>query len=627
MKIPREVLLGSAIFLLFLFLFYVHFYPLELLDNKIYDLFFHLRGPKKPPQEIVIAAIDETSLERLGRWPWSRKVLAKLIDKLSEAGAAVIALDIILSEAEKNDPLLAESINRAGNVLLPVVFFFDKETKALDPLQSSSILVLNPERFRNYPPISARGVLSPQFILAREASGLGHINMFPDPDGTIRWEALLMEYQGYLFPSLALKATALYLGIPKEKFLVDATRGIYLGKRFIPTDPWGRILIPYYGGTSTFKTLSIVDILEDRVKKEELEEKIVLVGAIAVGIYDLRVTPFSSAMPGVEKHANVIAGLLESKVLLPLPRHLTLLTLAFLLGLGALLYHRIRALYALAILLLLVSGVFLVAFYLFIKGYWFSVIYLSGGILTQFLTTVSLKYAYTELEARRIRKIFSSYVTERVVNELIKNPSMAKLGGERREVTVLFTDIRGFTSLSERLPPERVVEILNEYFKEMVEVIFKWEGTLDKFIGDAIMVFWGAPLPQEDHAKRAVACAVDMILRLRRLNEKWEKEEKPPLRIGVGINSGEVLVGNIGAEGKKMDYTVIGDHVNLASRLEGLNKEYNSEIIISEYTLGKIKEDPEFISSLPAEIRELGEVKVKGKERPVKIYQILVKDG
>ncbi|MEN2985935.1 MAG: adenylate/guanylate cyclase domain-containing protein [Thermodesulfovibrionaceae bacterium] len=200
---------------------------------------------------------------------------------------------------------------------------------------------------------------------------------------------------------------------------------------------------------------------------------------------------------------------------------------------------------------------------------------------------------------------------------------MAKLGGERRDVTVLFSDIRGFTALSEKIQPENVIELLNEYFAAMTEVIFKWEGTLDKFIGDAIMVFWGAPLPQPDHAERAVRCAIEMSQKLRELCKKWSYENKPTINIGIGINTGEVLVGNIGVEGKKMDYTVIGDHVNLASRLEGLNKEFNSEIIISEFTFQRIDNLIKKGAFNPVIFKELGEIRVKGREKTVRIYAVI----
>lgn len=274
------------------------------------------------------------------------------------------------------------------------------------------------------------------------------------------------------------------------------------------------------------------------------------------------------------------------------------------------------------VLMSLLVIVFSISFVFFKNGIWLSIVYISGNLVTQFLTTITIKYAYSEKEARQIKKIFSSYVTEKVVNELIKNPSMAKLGGARREVTVLFSDIRDFTTLSEKLPPEKVVEILNEYFSTMAEIIFKWEGTLDKFMGDAIMVFWGAPLPQNDHPEKALKCAIEMISKLRYLHSKWKAENKPLLKIGIGISTGEVLVGNIGAEGKKMDYTVIGDHVNLACRLEKLNKQFDSEILISEFTYERMKEtiDSEYLDSIYVE--ELGTILVKGKETPVKIFKV-----
>lgn len=622
----REIIISIFLIFIFSFLFYIKPYPLEIVDMKIYDLFFYLRGKKTPPQNIVIAAIDEASLKKFGRWPWSRDKIAKLIDKISEYGAAIIALDILFSEPEKNDPLLAKSISKAGNVILPVVFLFERSTLPKNTeIISSAFSILNPERFKNYPPISSKSILIPTNILSQEAADFGHINLFPDPDGTIRWEVLFINYYGYMIPSLALKTAAMYLGIPKERLLIDATKGIYLGKKYIPTDPWGRFLIPYYGGNEIFKYISIADILENKVKKEELEEKIVLIGATAVGIYDLRVTPMSSALPGVERHANVIASLIDGKTILPVNKYIVWLLILILGFLSTFLYQKLKAGYSLIILIVLITSSFMSSFYLFIKGFWLSVIYISACLLTQFITIVTFRYAHSEMEAKRIRKIFSNYVTERVVNELVKNPSMVKLGGERREITVLFSDIRGFTALSEKFPPEKVVELLNEYFSVMTEIIFKWEGTLDKFIGDAIMVFWGAPLPQNDHAEKALNCAIEMIYKLRNLCNKWIEEGKPQLKIGIGINTGEVLVGNIGAEGKKMDYTVIGDSVNLASRLEGLNKEFNSEIIISEFTFEKLKEKINVGYFNLAHIKELGYVSVKGKEKPVKIFEVSVK--
>ncbi|MCS7150470.1 MAG: adenylate/guanylate cyclase domain-containing protein, partial [Caldimicrobium sp.] len=425
-------------------------------------------------------------------------------------------------------------------------------------------------------------------------------------------------------PSLSLRVSAYHLGIPEDKLFVIPGEGIVLGKRILPTDPSGRILIPYYGGINSFKHLSVVDILEDRVSRQDIEGKIVLVGATAVGIYDLRVTPTSPVMPGVEKHAHVIASILENRVLIPAPAYWNYL-LIFGCGLIGLLFVKLRSLYSLFVLVTVTISLFGGAFYLFkIKGIWLPVVGAFFNLVFQFFVLITIKYAFFEREAKFIRNVFSSYVTERVVQELIKNPEMAKLGGERKEVTVFFSDLRGFTSMSEKLDPEKVVEILNEYFSAMTEIVFKWEGTLDKFIGDAIMVFWGAPIHIPDHGERAVRCAVEMVQRLRELNNKWRQEGRPELYLGAGIHTGQALVGNIGAEGKKMDYTVIGDTVNLASRLEGLNKQYNSEIIISEATFERVKPLLERELKDVVEVIPLGETFVKGKEKPIRIYQIKV---
>lgn len=618
-------LLGAIVTLVFCLIYYFKPTPIYTVDLKIYDLFFLLKGRETPPENIVIIAIDEPSLEKLGRWPWSRRVISTVVEKLTEYSPAVIAFDIILSEPEKNDPLLTKTISKAGNVLMPVVFFFDKE----DPIPNkiilnSAIKIINPERLIQYFPISSKSVLIPTQTIARASAGFGHINIFPDPDGTVRSEALYIEYNGYFIPSLALKTAAVYLGIPSERLLVNATESIYVGKKNIPTDKYGRILIPYYGGNQTFKYISVVDVLEGRIKKEELEEKILLIGATAVGIYDLRVTPVSSALPGVEKHANVIASIISGKSLKNISTEIAIFFIILIGVLSTTVYTRLKVDYSFIALIGFLFMISLLSYLLFVfKGVWFSPLYSFGNLIVQFILIIVLRHLYTEKEAKHIKKIFSNYVTERVVNELIKDPSMAKLGGERRDVTVLFSDIRGFTALSEKIQPENVIELLNEYFAAMTEVIFKWEGTLDKFIGDAIMVFWGAPLPQPDHAERAVRCAIEMSQKLKELCKKWSYENKPTINIGIGINTGEVLVGNIGVEGKKMDYTVIGDHVNLASRLEGLNKEFNSEIIISEFTFQRIDnliKKGVFNSVI---FKELGEIRVKGREKTVRIYAVI----
>lgn len=255
------------------------------------------------------------------------------------------------------------------------------------------------------------------------------------------------------------------------------------------------------------------------------------------------------------------------------------------------------------------------------KGFWLNFLILCLAIILLYATKTGHRHLIEEIRGREIKRIFSTYVTEKIVNELVKNPEMARLGGERKEVTILFADIKGFTSFSERHEPEEVVAILNEYLKTMTDVVFRWDGTLDKFVGDAVMVFWGAPTEQGNHAELAVRCALDMMNKLKKLRQKWISEGREPIDIGIGVNTGEVVVGNMGAEGKKMDYTVVGDHVNLGARAEGLTRHYDSHIIITEFTYARLKEVLNRRIG-HVDVKRLDSVRVKGKENPVTIYGI-----
>ncbi len=626
MKKKTGIFIGLSITIFVAVLMLLKLSPLETFEEKLYDYRFKIRGTIKPPDTVVIAAIDEKSIERLGRWPWSRDKIARLVEKLNEAGAEIIVFDVIFSESERNDAMLGKAIKDAGNVILPIAFDFEKESAIQDKeflLRASFYSVSNHEMFDKYNPITAKSILMPVSELIREAITLGHINMFPDSDGTLRWESLVIAYNGYLYPSITLNAAASYLGIPHEKVVLKATEGVYAGKRYIPTDRWGRTLINYYGSNQTFKHISISDILEGKVNPDELQGRIILIGATAIGIYDLRVTPFSPAMPGVEKHASVISSIMENRLLRCVPLHTNLIIILLSGILFSFLIARFKALGAAFVTGIFLSVIFSTGYYLFAqKGLWINITYPSINILLIFISVTAYNYAVEERYARRIRAMFSSYVTEKIVNELIRNPDMAKLGGERREITILFSDIKDFTSFAEKHSPEEVVSILNEYLGEMTDIVFKWEGTLDKFIGDAILAFWGAPMKQENHAELAVKCALHMVRRLEELQQKWQSEGKPVLDCGIGINTGEVLVGNIGAEGKKMEYTVIGDHVNLGSRVEGLTRKYNVHILITEFTMNRIKD---LISSgklWRTEVTGLERVVVKGKETPVSIYEL-----
>ncbi|HPX61777.1 MAG TPA: adenylate/guanylate cyclase domain-containing protein, partial [Deltaproteobacteria bacterium] len=459
-------------------------------------------------------------------------------------------------------------------------------------------------------------------------AAMGHINMFPDHDGTLRWESLLIAYDDHLYPSLALISAARHLGTPLENIRVDAARSVATGKSLIPTDQWGRTLINYYGPSGSFPHYPVCDILDGKVRPEQLANRIILIGATAVGIYDLRVTPYSAAMPGIEKHAAVAASILEGRYIRQAPPGQNL---AVLLISGLLLTWYLTGARVLSASLAAAAGaaaISVTAVLLFShKGLWINLACPVFNLAGIYICITAYNYWSEERFSRNIRRMFSSYVTERVVSELIKNPQMAKLGGERRVITVLFSDIRGFTTFSEKHSPTEVVSVLNEYLGAMTEVIFKWEGTLDKFVGDEIMVFWSAPMPQEDHAELAVRCALDMRRQLSELQQKWISEGKPPLDAGIGINSGEVLVGNIGAEGKKMDYTVIGDHVNLGARVEALTRRFEQPILLTEYTLEQLRPRIESGALTGMAFDGLGKVIVKGKQQPVGLYTARAQDN
>jgi len=626
-------LIGSAVTALFCGVLAASPLIITMFEAKLLDLRFKARGAVKPPDTVVIAAIDEKSLAKLGRWPWPRDVMARLVDRLAKADAAVIGFDVIFPEPEKNDIVFSRAIRNAGNVILPMAFDFQHQAQPIPDRileQSAIVAVEQPEQFRTYPPIMSGGVLTlPESHLKESAMSLAHINMFPDEfDGTLRWESLLLGYDNALYPSLGLRSAATVLGIAPEQITVQATRGIRLGKTFIPTDRWGRMPINYYGPGQTFRHISISDILDGSIDAAQLGNKIVLVGATAIGIFDLRVTPFSAAMPGVEKHAAVAASILEHRFIrrATLPQDLLFLALTGLLG--ALVLSRLRLVWgAIASL----AGLLVVAVAAYVcfdtLGMWVNLACPLTNVVVMFMTITGWNYAFEERHARRIRAMFSSYVTQTIVNELISNPDMARLGGEKREITVLFSDIKGFTTFSEQHAPEEVVALLNEYLGAMTDVILKYEGTLDKFIGDAIVVFWGAPIRREDHAELAVRCALEMRQRLDDLCAKWEREGKSAISAGIGINTGEAVVGNIGAEGKKMDYTVIGDQVNLGARVEGLTRRFDVDILITESTLAAVR--PVFDAGRLGNvaINGLQRVIVKGKDHPVSIYAVRPRDG
>lgn len=602
----------------------------EYLETLFVDYRFKIRNLISPPQipnDILIVAIDEKSLSEYGRWPWNRRLQAELIEKVFSGGPKIVAVDIFYPEPEspESDRALADVFNKYKDRLIVALGFEGEEGKKFegeldDVLYDHTTLKI--ENLKYLKSAEVYRTLLPKEPLASSAK-FGHVYAMADMDGKLRWENLYIKYGDEYFPSLALQTARIVLGLAPDSVSIAGGYGVYLGELLIPTDRFGRLHINYIGKERSIIYKSAADVLSGRIPNRVFRDKIVFIGTSAMATYDIKVTPFSANMPGVEKNATVVDNILKGNFMKKSPVYIDLLVV-LLAGMFVLLMSRRQRALHLFFVYVLLTAIIVISNQLFFTYYSIriSFIYPLFTVLTSGAFIISYRYFIEEKSARNIRRIFSSYVTERVVTELIKNPDMARLGGERREITVLFTDIRGFTTFSERHSPEEVVDILNEYLGALTDIIFKWEGTLDKFVGDEILAFWGAPMRQDNHAELALRCALNMAKRLEELQQKWKSEGKPTLDSGIGINTGEVVVGNIGAEGKKMDYTVIGDHVNLGARIEALTKKYNTHILITEFTLNKIKDLLTTGSFAHVAIKGLEKVIVRGKEQPIDIYEV-----
>jgi adenylate cyclase len=644
------------------------------LEDQTLDVRFALRGPQSPTPAVVIVAIDQKAEDVLGRWPFPRSVFAEGVDALREAKARVIAFDVNLPQPEQsamlgalqeiqaayeasrkraprnasleavlrrleaqanNDKRLADSFSRYENTILGYYFLFSaKETQAQDRDRVGQFL--NYLSFQTYPQVlnlkygksfncaycEAIGVSPNLPELAQFARNFGFFNIVPDPDGIVRREPVIIRFEGGYYPSLDIAAVLAYTNRSLEQVAAVFDRNglerIDFGPVTIPTDPNGSVHIDFRGPAGTFPTYSLADVVQHKLPADNFRDRLVLIGATATGIADMIPTPFQSmAFPGVEVHANFIDNLLQGTFIRRgLRENLTDLAviLLFALPLGILFsaVSPVRA--TVAVLAILALFLWWTQHVFSAQRIWLAVFLPTSTLLVNFGAIVTFRYFFEEREKKMLRGTFQHYVSPAVIKQLLERPESLQLGGEEKELTAMFADIRGFTSLSERLAPSTLVELLNEYLSEMTETIFRHRGTLDKYIGDAIMVFWGAPFPQPDHATRACAAALEMLQVLRRLQTRWEKQGRPPIDIGIGINTGPMVVGNMGST-RRFNFTIIGDNVNLASRLEGLNNSFGTRLIISESTYHHVRE--------AVVTRELDLIRVKGKKKPVRIYEIL----
>lgn len=537
-------------------------------------------------QRIVIVAIDDAAMARLGRWPWPRAVHAQLIDTIARQQPLVVGYDVNFPEAsdQENDQALAQALTRSGNVVLPV---------ELEIVNLPEAVTYNSER-----------VLTPIPMIAVSAARLGHTNTPQDVDGVVRRVPLeAVSGDGSRVPAFASQVASL------GGVVIDPAQG---------TDAGGRLIVNYPDKPRQgFPTVSAADVIDGRVEPNFFKDKFVLIGSTASNLHDDQLVPTSSSrpMPGVEIHASILDTLLQKRFLFELPiwlRALWIILFCAFLGLAIPLL-RARLFVPLVIVLWITS--LIGSILLFDRGWIVDILWLTIALLLAFGAVVLERRIESEKQKREIRSAFSRYVSHSVVESILDNPNKLKLGGDRRTMSVLFSDVRGFTSISEGLKPEQLVEIMNKYLTRMTDIVFEHDGVLDKYIGDAVMAFWNAPFDQPDHAKRAVDTALDMLFALKKMNEEKQFGDLE-FKIGVGINTGDMIVGNMGSE-KRFDYTVIGDSVNLASRLESLTKEYGVSLLVTEAVVKELGQD--YLT------RPLDLVAVKGKKEPVKILEVMQK--
>lgn len=613
------VLIALTVFLVSLLLLQIP--ALRNLELSTVDWRFSWRGPLTVDDSpIAIVTIDDESFDILPeRWPWPRSYYAHAIENLSKAGATVVGLDLILdipdSHGPENDQALADAIRQAGNVVLT------------GKLEQSSRLK---SYYYQVKPI-------PLFLEAADNSwGLGSIQV--DGDGFYRRYIVAQQYQNTYLPSFGLEVLRQFKGL--EEPVTFTGKRFHLGNLQIPLYEDATFLINFAGPAATFPYYTFNSVIDDSLfdlGEEDLDffdelladgvfkDKIVLIGSTVAELHDNFPTPFLDygneprEMPGVEIHANAINTMLSNLYLKKLNYIISMILVLLLI-----LFIQVMSLRFSTILSILITILVLVltngASFLLFKNaaLVLPMVFPTIAVFLSFVANNLYKYALTQKEKRMIIGAFERYVPEKVVKELLSHPEKLSLGGEERFLTVLFADIAGFTSLSETLPPQQLVSLINEYLSQMTEIILQHDGIIDKYEGDAIMAEFGAPIHYEEHALKACLAALDMQKRLREFSRKADRENLPLLKARIGINSGNMIVGNMGSD-KVFDYTVLGDEVNLASRLEGANKIFGTNIMISESTYDLVKDK--------LETRPLDLIRVKGKQTPVRVFELLCRKG
>ncbi|KAA9133072.1 adenylate/guanylate cyclase domain-containing protein [Marinihelvus fidelis] len=625
-------------------------------ERLLYDTRVRLSAPGGKDDKIVIIALDERSLDAEGHWPWSRDKLARLVSQLYAYGVEVVGFDVVFPERDvsfeletlkqlgRQDPAFSRKLERFspqldrdaifGDALAQgrsvVAFYFHTDERAQyetgdlpiaafefdDAIRDDIRLPTATGYSANVPEIT-EGAWSAGFIS----------NPLIGEDGIVRRAPLLHAYGNNAYESLSLAMASTYLDDIALPVFVDAPlllqgypplEAIVLGERHIPVDAQGAVLVPYRGGAGSFNYVSATDVINGTVPNpEQLAGSITLIGATAPGLVDLRSTPFGSIYPGVEVHANVLAGILDNSFRWQ-PAYTQAAELIAVLAFGllaALVLPVLSAVYATLLLIVMVTAAVWTNAYLWDEK--LHVLPLATTLIVLFgtyLLNMVYGYFFESRSRSHMNDLFGQYVPPDLVSEMAHDPTHYSMESEKRELSVLFTDIRSFTTISEALDAQELSDLLNRFLTPMTEVVHETHGTIDKYMGDCIMAFWGAPLRDANHAEHAIVAGLGMLNALTALNESFVEEGKPELKIGVGVNTGTMSVGNMGSRFRRA-YTVLGDSVNLGSRLEGLTKAYGVEMLVSEFTRDAAAD--RFL------YREIDRVRVKGKRLPVGIYEVV----
>jgi adenylate cyclase len=687
---------------------------LDLIELKTFDLRFKWRGVKTSSPAIVTAVIDEESLDKEGMWPWPRSKIADLIKKISDDGAKIIAFDIFFTEPDKNSNLgflntldeeieslkiqsqglqefieenkikadndlaLANAIKESKAKIILSYFFYESKAALGYDINQEEIdsriarikgsvypLIRYEEKNVDYDPsVFTKGYYAPDVNLemfSQAAAGAGYINEDPEDDGIVRNSPLTIRFGEDMFTSFAVQCAWQYLDNPNLILRIAeyGIEGINMGDTFIPTDESGQLLINYLGPPGTFPRYSITKILNDQFPKGAFKDKLVIVGSIATGAHDLRNTPFHAQHPGMEVHATVVDNILQNDFISK-PQWAIIYDILAIILLGTLIgiiIPRSGAITGLCVTAGLIVVQVVGSRWLFSQyGLWVNMVYPLLTIVLTYISLTAYHYLVEERSRRFLHSTFSSYLSPELIQEMVSNKTMPELGGEARMLSAYFTDIQGFSVFSEKLTAHQLVELLNEYLSAMTDIIIRERGTLDKYEGDAIIAFFGAPMHIPDHALRACRVAVTMQSTLLNLREKWKTEKLPPgaaernmkntppeewtpgdkwpgvvhqMMMRIGINSGEIVVGNMGSS-MRMNYTIMGDSVNLAARLEAGAKQFGIYTAVSEYTLNveyiNEKGEKERVMD-QVEARFIDNITVVGKSEPVRIYELCAMKG